>query len=125
MTDMTQFGYVRVAACAPAVALAEPAENARRIATHYRQLAAEGASVVLFPELSITGYSCEDLFLSAPLQTAARDALATLVRATAGVEAVLVVGIPWLSPDGRLFNCACVVAGGGHPTDIHRRPESG
>src|SRR5262245_58695014 len=112
MIDMTRFGYIRVAACAPAVVLAEPAENARRIAAQYRQLAAEGASVVLFPELSLTGYSCEDLFLSAPLQDAARDALATLVRATGGVESVLVVGTPWLSADGRLFNCACVVAGG-------------
>jgi NAD+ synthase (glutamine-hydrolysing) len=109
---MTQFGYLRVAACAPAVALAEPAENARRIATQYRQLAAEGASLVLFPELSITGYSCEDLFFSEPLLTAARDALAMLVRATTGGETVLVAGTPWLSPDGRLFNCACVIARG-------------
>jgi NAD+ synthase (glutamine-hydrolysing) len=112
MIDMTELGYLRVAACAPDVALAEPAENAMRIAAHYRQLAAEGASLVLTPELSITGYSCEDLFFSQPLLAAARDAIAVLVRATQAQHAVLVVGTPWLATDGRLFNCACVIARG-------------
>ena len=112
MNDMTEFGYVRAAACAPEVALADPAENATRIAAQYHQLAAEGASVVLFPELSITGYSCEDLFFTQPLLDAARDALTSLVRATSGTQAALVVGAPWLLADGRLLNCAFVAARG-------------
>ena len=82
MNDMNELGYLRAAASAPAVALADPAENARRIAGQFHQLAAEGASVVLFPELSVTGYSCEDLFFTRPLLDATRDALAALVRAT-------------------------------------------
>ena len=82
---MTELGYLRAAAAAPAVALADPAENAHRIAAEFHQLAAEGASVVLFPELSITGYSCEDLFFTAPLLDASRAALASLVRATSGI----------------------------------------
>ncbi len=112
MIDFTQLGFIRVAACAPCVSLAEPAENAQRIATHYRQLAGEGASLVLFPELSVTGYSCEDLFFSQALLDASRDALAVLVRATTGLDSVLVVGLPWLSVDGRLFNCAAIAARG-------------
>jgi NAD+ synthase (glutamine-hydrolysing) len=112
MNDMTELGYLRAAASAPAVALADPAENARRIATEFHQLAAEGASVVLFPELSVTGYSCEDLFFTRPLLDAARDALAALVRATSGTQAALVVGAPWLLADGRLINCAFVAARG-------------
>ena len=112
MNDMNELGYLRAAACAPEVVLADPAENAIRIAAHFHQLAAEGASVVLFPELSITGYSCEDLFFTQPLLDAAHDALATLVRATSGTHAVLVVGAPWLLADGRLVNCAFVAARG-------------
>jgi NAD+ synthase (glutamine-hydrolysing) len=112
MNDMTEFGYLRAAASAPAVALADPAENARRIAAEFHQLAAEGASVVLFPELSVTGYSCEDLFFTGPLLDAAREALAALVRATSGTQAALVVGAPWLLADGRLVNCAFVAARG-------------
>ena len=109
---MTELGYLRAAAAAPAVALADPADNARRIATEFHQLATEGASVVLFPELSITGYSCEDLFFTRSLLDASRAALASLVRATSGTQAVLVVGAPWLLADGRLLNCAFVAARG-------------
>ena len=67
---------------------------------------------MLFPELSITGYSCEDLFFTSPLLDASRAALASLVRATSGTQAVLVVGAPWLLADGRLLNCAFVAARG-------------
>ena len=112
MNDMTEFGYVRAAAAAPAVALADPAANAQRIAAEFHQLAAEGASIVLFPELSVTGYTCEDLFFTRPLLDATRAALASLVRATSGTQAVLVVGAPWLLADGRLLNCAFVAARG-------------
>ena len=112
MNDMTELGYLRAAAAAPAVALADPAENAQRIAAEFHQLAAEGASVVLFPELSVTGYSCEDLFFTRALLDASRAALASLVRATSGTQAVLVVGAPWLLADGRLLNCAFVAARG-------------
>ncbi len=112
MKDMTEFGYVRAAAAAPAVALADPAANAQRIAAEFHQLAAEGASIVLFPELSVTGYTCEDLFFTRPLLDATRAALASLVRATSGTQAVLVVGAPWLLADGRLLNCAFVAARG-------------
>jgi NAD+ synthase (glutamine-hydrolysing) len=110
--DMNEHGFLRVAACAPEVAIADPARNAANIAAEYRALAAQGAAVVLFPELALTGYSCEDLFYSRALHTAARQALATLARATQGESAALVVGCPWLLDDGRLLNCAMVLAGG-------------
>jgi NAD+ synthase (glutamine-hydrolysing) len=112
MTDLNELGYYRVAACAPPVAIADPAENAARIAAQFRELANEGASLVLFPELCLTGYSCEDLFLTEALHAASRAALSTLTRATAGIDAVLVVGAPLQASDGRLFNCAYVLARG-------------
>src|SRR5262249_10509540 len=112
MSDMSEFGFVRMAACAPSIALADPRENAARIATEYHQLAAEGASVALFPELCVTGYTCEDLFLTQPLLEASRDALISLVTATSATHCVLVVGAPWQLADGRLLNCAFVAARG-------------
>ncbi|MBS3744971.1 MAG: hypothetical protein KGY48_11510, partial [Wenzhouxiangellaceae bacterium] len=60
--DLTDFGFVRAAAVAPILALADPATNAQRIAGHLRQLADQHVSIALFPELCLTGYTCEDLF---------------------------------------------------------------
>ncbi len=106
------FGFIRAAALIPPVAIADPAVNAERIAAGFTAAAADGAGIVLCPELAVTGYSCEDLFYSRALATANRQALAHLVRTSAGVDAALVVGAPWWLADGRLFNCAFVIAGG-------------
>lgn len=108
--DLTDFGFVRAAAVAPILALADPATNAQRIAGHLRQLADQHVSIALFPELCLTGYTCEDLFFSTGLHHAVRRALTTVSEATDRIVAV--VGAPWRAPDGRLFNAAVVVAGG-------------
>lgn len=108
--DLTEFGFVRAAAVAPVLALADPATNAQRIAGHLRQLADQHVSIALFPELCLTGYTCEDLFFNTGLQRAVRQALASVAHATDRLVAV--VGAPWPAPDGRLFNAAVVLAGG-------------
>src|SRR6056297_3482708 len=100
----------RVAAVAPALVLADPVSNAERMAAHLRTLARENVSVVLFPELSLTGYSCEDLFFTADLHRRTREGLILLAAASKGL--VCVTGAPWLTADGRLLNCAVVLAGG-------------
>ncbi|MDT8408970.1 MAG: NAD(+) synthase [Wenzhouxiangellaceae bacterium] len=108
--DLSDFGFVRAAAVAPVLALADPATNADRIAGHLRQLAGQSVGIALFPELCLTGYSCEDLFFNTGLQRAVRAALVTVAEATDNIVAV--VGAPWWAPDGRLFNAAIVVADG-------------
>jgi len=108
--DLADFGFVRAAAAAPALALGDPITNAQRIADHLRQLAAQDVSIALFPELCLTGYTCEDLFFSSGLHRAVRQALLTI--AEAADELVAIVGAPWRAPDGRLFNAAVVLAGG-------------
>lgn len=108
--NYTELGFLRVAAVAPEIALANPAENAVRMLAHLHALAADEVSIVLFPELSITGYSCEDLFFQQDLQIATRKALTAL--ATASSDVVAVVGTPYPLNDGRLLNCAAVLAGG-------------
>jgi len=108
--DLADFGFVRAAAAAPALALGDPITNAQRIADHLRQLAAQDVSIALFPELCLTGYTCEDLFFSSGLHRAVRRSLLTI--AEAADELVAIVGAPWRAPDGRLFNAAVVLAGG-------------
>ncbi len=110
--DFNTLGYLRVAACAPAVAIADPGANAEGIRAAYSTVAGNHAAVALFPELALTGYSCEDLFYSRALANACRSALGSLARESAAHACVLVVGAPWWLDDGRLLNCAFVIAGG-------------
>ena len=108
--DYTEFGFVRAAAVAPVVSLADPGANARTHIEHLRALESEGVCLALFPELSVTGYSCEDLFFNRDLLNASRDALARIAEACTALTAV--VGVPWQLDDGRLLNCAAVLAHG-------------
>ncbi|HEX7037684.1 MAG TPA: NAD(+) synthase [Pseudomonadales bacterium] len=108
--DFTEHGYVRAAAVAPVLSLADPETNAERIAEHLRALAADGVSIALFPELCLTGYTCEDLFFDGALARRVRAALLSLAPATEQI--VCVVGVPWVTADARLLNCAAVLAGG-------------
>ena len=108
--DLAELGFVRAAAVAPVLALGDPATNAQRISAHLRQLSDQGVGIGLFPELCITGYTCEDLFFNTGLHRAVRQALATIAEATEGIAAV--VGAPWRAPDGRIFNAAVVLSDG-------------
>jgi NAD+ synthase (glutamine-hydrolysing) len=109
-TNFTDLGFVRVAAVSPELVLGDPLANAERMAAHVRALALDHVSLVLFPELALTGYTCEDLFFSADLHRHTRAGLRTLAAAAQGV--VCVVGAPWFTADGRLLNCAVVLAEG-------------
>jgi NAD+ synthase (glutamine-hydrolysing) len=108
--NYAELGFIRTAAVAPELTLADPAANAERLATIVETLAQQQVSLTLFPELALTGYSCEDLFFSATLRQRTRDALVRLARAT--TDTVCVVGAPWETGDGRLLNTAVVLAGG-------------
>ncbi len=103
--------FVRVAAGVPRVHLADPMANAEAAIRMARAAAKRGVSVLVLPELGLTGYSCEDLFHQAALQSAAVAALGRVVQATKDLELVLAVGLP-LTIDGELFNVAAIVAKG-------------
>ncbi len=104
-------GFVKVAAATPALKVANPAYNGREIFKLAEQAAAHGASVVVFPELSLTGYTCGDLFMQQHLLDSALDALKTLRNRTAKLNMAIVVGLP-LTVHGKLYNCAAVLCGG-------------
>ena len=106
---MLPHGFLRVAAASPVLRVADCAFNAERILSLMRRAESEGVAVLVFPELSLTGYTCADLFQQAVLQRGALDALEHLLRAGADAfGGVALVGLP-LAVDDQVFNCAAVL----------------
>ncbi|MBC9735267.1 NAD(+) synthase [Nocardioides sp. zg-578] len=101
-------GFARVAACTIPVALGDPAANARSVVVQARECAEEGVAVAVFPELCLSGYSAEDLFLQDVLLDAVEDALADVVAASEDLLPVIVVGAP-LTHGNRVLNAAVVI----------------
>lgn len=106
-----EHGYIRVCACTPKLSLADPPANADEIAASVIRASKLGASVAVFPELSITGYSCGDLFGQQSLIRSAEKALFSLVEKTKDCPVLFAVGIP-LTVGSKLYNCAAVVCMG-------------
>lgn len=104
-------GFIKAAAATPALRVADCAYNAQEIANQARLAAEKGAQIVVFPELSLTGYTCGDLFLQETLLMGAVDALDTVCSETAELPLIAVVGLPVRSR-GKLYNCAAVLCGG-------------
>ena len=108
---MKNYGFFRAIAASPAVHIADCNANADEIIKILQATADEQPDLVVFPEMSITGYTCADLFHSSTLLEGALDALATVAAATDGLKATVVVGMP-LAASGTLYNCAVVISGG-------------
>lgn len=104
-------GFLRVACATPNIRVADCAYNAKSICELARQGAETGASLIVFPELCVTGYTCGDLFLQKTLQQGAEDALFTILQETAELDCVLVVGLP-VPAGGKLFNAAAILLRG-------------
>jgi len=98
-------GFARVAACLPAVRVADPEFNLARTLELARRAASEHAAVAVFPELGLSAYSNDDLFHQDALLEAVEVALERLARESAALSPLLLVGAP-LRRQGRLFNCA-------------------
>lgn len=76
-----------------------------------REATSAGASVVVFPELGLSGYSCGDLFAQSILLSSVKQALLDIAAATVRSPTVAVIGLPW-AVDDRLFNCAALIGDG-------------
>ncbi|MQN01757.1 MAG: NAD(+) synthase [Lachnospiraceae bacterium] len=101
-------GYIRVAAITPETVVADTKANASSIIKWSRKAADEGAQIIVFPELSITGYTCGELFFQDTLISGALDALRTIADQTKNIDALIFVGIP-LFYNGYLRNAACAL----------------
>ena len=107
----TNLGFVRVAAAVPTLRVADCKYNAEQIRLQIDEAIAEGVEVVCFPELSLTGYTCADLFFTQALQQSAMRELEALCDYTRGKAIIVLVGAP-LKVDNDLFNCAFVITDG-------------
>lgn len=103
--------YLRSAAACPVVALGDPITNAERIISMAEEASAKGVRILVTPELSISGYSCADLFGQDFLLDSCLDALETTAKRTAPLPIAIVAGAP-IRYRHALYNCAVVIAGG-------------
>ncbi|MDO5729557.1 MAG: NAD(+) synthase [Actinomycetaceae bacterium] len=101
-------GFARVCSATLEVALANPVENARRIIATTRQASEDGAALIVFPELSITGYSIDDLFTQDVLYDAVDEAIALIRDASVDLLPVILVGAP-IRTNTQTFNCAVAI----------------
>jgi NAD+ synthase (glutamine-hydrolysing) len=102
-------GFIRVAAISPALALSHPKANALEIITALEQAQTQDVAIAVFPEMAITGYTCNDLFHQKVLIQASLNALRQVQLFTEdGYAGLAVVGLP-VFHDDQLFNCAAVI----------------
>ena len=111
INHIENIGFRCVAAVTPKVRLANPDGNADAIMDILRDPRLRDARYIVFPELSITGYSIGDLFFQDTLLREARLALKKILDTTANDHRLIALGLPLVCQD-RLYNCAAVIAGG-------------
>ena len=109
--NLYNHGFVRVAVGIPTVRVAEPEYNTRETIALMKQAAERKALLVVFPELGLSAYSCEDLFQQQALLDGCKQELASLLHASQDIPVIGIVGLP-LVVDGLLFNCAAVLSRG-------------
>ena len=102
------YGYYKVAAASFPVVLGDSYANADTIIKLIKRASEEDVALIVFPEMSITGYTCADMFLHKELYKNAEAALDIIKKFTAGKEILVCVGMP-VEEHGRLFNCAVYV----------------
>ena len=104
-------GFVRAAVCTPAVIPGDPGFNAAETLRLAREGDARGCDLMLFPELGISAYAIDDLFMQDALLRRVEAEISALVTASATLKPVLIVGAP-LAHNGRLYNCAVAISRG-------------
>ncbi len=104
--------YIRIACAVPQVAVGDVAKNTRDICDFWGEADGKQVDLLLFPELAMTGYTCQDLFFQERLYAGVRDGMAQILECSRNYPAVTgVVGLP-ARVDGQLYNCAAVIRGG-------------
>lgn len=105
------YGFVRVAAAVPSLKVADCAYNAQNIINLIRKADGSGVQIVVFPELSITGYTCADLFHQQTLLYGAEEQLKLILSSTEALGIAAIVGMP-VRANNQLFNSAAVIQKG-------------
>ena len=106
-----KYGLIKVAAAIPGVRVADVEYNVQQMESLIAQAEGKGAEIIVFPELSLTGYSCQDLFRQQLLLDKAEEGLLVLLDFTRKLDVIAIVGLP-VRIGSKLFNCAAVVQHG-------------
>lgn len=104
-------GFIKVAAAVPTVKVADCEYNLQQIECQIAQAEGKGVEIIVFPELSITGYTCQDLFRQHLLLDEAEAGLLTLLDFTRQLDIVSIVGLP-IAVGDLLLNCAAIIQKG-------------
>ena len=100
-------GLIKVAAAIPGVRVADVDYNVQQIESFIAQAEGKGVEIIVFPELSLTGYTCQDLFRQQLLLDKSEGALLTLLDFTRKLDIISIVGLP-VRIGSLLYNCAAV-----------------
>ena len=106
-----KYGFVNVAAAVPTVKVADVAYNVQQIEDLIAQAEGRGVEIMVFPELCITGYSCQDLFKEQLLLDCAERGVVQLLDFTRKLDIIVIVGLP-VVVNGLLYNCAAAIQKG-------------
>ncbi|MDR2169897.1 MAG: NAD(+) synthase [Planctomycetaceae bacterium] len=108
---MYEFGFVRVGAVIPSVRVADCGFNVQKISELILQAVDQKTQIIAFPELSVTAYTCGDLFFQRTLISEAESAVVGLLRATKNLPVCFIIGAP-VCHNFKLYNCAIICCGG-------------
>ena len=104
-------GFIKVGAASPVLKVADPAFNCDKIIEMMKSASAKGVKLLVFPELSVTGYTAQDLFFQKSLRKSAEEGLRKIVRASSYFDMLTFVGYPF-EHRGKLYNTAVAIKGG-------------
>ncbi len=102
------YGFIRGACVSPELVLADCDFNAKKIIEEAKAAAGNAAKIIVFPELSLTGYTCGDLFFQKSLQNGAEKALSSIISQTSGLDSLIFVGLPLAQGEG-IYNVAAAI----------------
>lgn len=105
------YGFIKTACVSPRLKVADCTFNAENIIKTAKDAAKNGASIIVFPELSITGYTCGDLFFQESLQRKAQEELISIIKQTSKLSSLIFVGLPLPRTEG-IYNCAAAIYNG-------------
>ena len=108
---MIRDGFIRVAASTPEVKVADVEYNREQVCEQIEEGRKKGASMMVFPELVLTGYTCGELFIQKSLLAKAKEELRKLIAFTAGDSMLVFVGLPW-EYNNKLYNVAAAIQDG-------------
>ena len=104
-------GFIKTATVSPELRVADTVYNAEKIIEAIHAADAENVSLLVFPELCVTGYTCADLFLQRTLLNAAKKAADTIVKATKDIQMLIFIGMP-LRFQNKIYDTAVAIFNG-------------